>query len=74
MEAYERAALRVLFDSGQGSKVRRKRMHILLLADQDRAGGGRRDADWLGVVTATVEWVRKQCVMASLDAALERKA
>ena len=76
LEADERAALQALVDSGQGSKELRKRAHILLLADQDRAGGGRCDADiadCLGVGTATVERVRKQCVMAGLDAALERK-
>ena len=63
---------RLLWTGGQGSKERRKRAHILVLADWDRAGGGRRDADIadiLGVGMATVERVRKPCV----EAGLERK-
>ena len=53
---------------GQGSKERRRRAHILLLADGSREGGARRDgdiADILGVGTATVERVRKPCVGAA---------
>ncbi len=76
LDADERHQLPALVDRGQGSKERRKRAHILLLADQDRAGGGRRDADIadvLGVGTATVERVRKPCVMDGVEAALERK-
>ncbi len=76
LEADERDQLQALVDRGTGSKERRKRAHILLLADIDRVGGGRTDtdiADILGVGTATVERVRKQCVMAGVEAALERK-
>ncbi len=76
LDADERDQLQTLVDKGQGSKERRKRAHILLLADQDRAGGGRRDADIadvLGVGTATVERVRRQCVMDGVEAALERR-
>ncbi len=72
----ERTQLQAIIDSGKGSKERRKRAHILLLADTDRTGGRRRDADIadvLGVGTATVERVRKQCVLDGVDAALERK-
>ena len=49
---------------------------ILLLADVGRDRGGRLDtdiADTLGVNVTTVERVRKRCVMAGLDAALNRK-
>jgi len=63
-------------EGGTGSKERRKRAHILLLADINRDGGGLRDADIanvLGVGTATVERVRKLCVMEGVEAALQRK-
>ncbi len=76
LDADARHQLPALVDRGQGSKERRKRAHILVLADPDRAGGGRRDADIadvLGVGTATVERVRKPCVMDGVEAALERK-
>ncbi|MCY4346612.1 MAG: helix-turn-helix domain-containing protein, partial [Aestuariivita sp.] len=72
----ERTQLQDLVDRGKGSKERRKRAHILLLADTGRDRGGRIDtdiADALGVNVTTVERVRKRCVMAGLDAALDRK-
>ena len=71
----ERAELQSIIDGG-GSKVRRNRAHILLLADVSREGGGLRDADIANVLTvgtATVERVRKQCVLEGVEAALERK-
>ena len=71
----ERAERQSIIDGG-GSKVRRNRAHILLLADVSRAGGGLRDADIANVLTvgtATVERVRKQCVLEGVEAALERK-
>ena len=76
LEADERVMLREIVDGGRGSKERRRRAHILLLADRGRAGGGRSDADIadiLGVGTATVERARRQCVMEGLEAALERR-
>ena len=72
----EQTQLQDLVDRGKGSKERRKRAHILLLADTGRDRGGRIDADIadaLGVNVTTVERVRKRCVMAGLDAALDRK-
>ncbi len=39
--------------SGRVSKVRRRRAHILLVADEDRQGGTRSDADILGAGPAT---------------------
>ena len=72
----ERTQLEDLVDGGKGSKERRKRAHILLLADVDRDRDGRIDtdiADTLGVNVTTVERVRKQCVMEGLEAALDRK-
>ena len=76
LEEDERERLREIADGGKGSKERRKRASILLLADRDRSDGGRSDADIadvLGVGTATVERVRRQCVLEGLEAALERK-
>lgn len=76
LEEEERRLLREAVDSGKGSKERRRRARILLLADGARAGGGRADADIASVLevgTATVERVRRQCVEEGLEAALERK-
>jgi len=73
----ERRFLREIVDGGKGSAERRKRAHLLLLADRGREDGGRTDADIasvLGIGTATVERVRRQCVLDGLEAALERKA
>ena len=68
--------LQEMVDGGKGSKERRRRAHILLLADEGRADGARSDADIadiLGAGTATVERVRRQCTMEGLEAALQRK-
>jgi len=75
LDAEERDQLQALVDSGTGSTERRTRAPILLLADRERAGGGRRDADIaeiLGGGTATVERVRTHCVMAGVEAARAR--
>jgi len=75
LETDERTRLQAIIDSGKGSRERRKRAPVLLLADTDRTGGSRRDAaiaDVLGVGTATVERVRTPCVLDGLEAALER--
>ena len=76
LEKDEREHLKQILDSGKGSKERRRRAHILLLSDEGRPGGGLSDgeiAEVLEVGTATVERVRKRCVMEGLEAALERK-
>ena len=76
LEEDERQLLLGMVDGGKGSKERRRRASILLLADRDRKGGGRSDADIADIVdvgTATVERVRKRCVLEGLEAALERK-
>ena len=39
----ERRFLREIVDGGKGSAERRKRAHVLLLADRGRADGGRTD-------------------------------
>ncbi|MDE0520644.1 MAG: IS630 family transposase [Boseongicola sp.] len=76
LEADERERLKGILDGGRGSKERRRRAHVLLLADEGRPGGGLGDAEIarvLEVGASTVERVRRQCVMEGLDAALERK-
>ena len=71
LEADERVMLKETVDGGRGSKERRRRAHILLLADRGRGGAG--IADIPGVGTATVERARRQCVMEGLEAAPERR-
>ena len=76
LEADERERLKGILDGGRGSKERRRRAHVLLLADEGRPGGGLGDAEIarvLEVGASTVERVRRQCVMEGLEAALERK-
>ena len=76
LEEDEREYLKEILDSGKGSKERRRRAHILLLADESRPDGGLSDggiAEVLEIGTATVERVRKRCVMEGLEASLERK-
>ncbi|MCY4345637.1 MAG: hypothetical protein OXC17_02435 [Aestuariivita sp.] len=57
LDAEERFSLEYLVESGKGSKERRKRAHILLLADINRDGGCLRDAgiaNVFSVLTSTV--------------------
>ncbi len=65
----ERSLLQGIVDGGKGSVTRRRRAHILLLADANRDGGGRGDADIadiLGAGTATVERARRKFVPGAL--------
>jgi len=74
LEPEERVSLREIV-GGTGSRERRKRAHILLRTDIERDGGGLRDAEiahGLPVGPATVERVRKPCVMEGVEAALVR--
>ena len=76
LEPDERKHLKEILDGGKGSKERRRRAHILLLSDESRPDGGLSDggiAEVLEIGTATVERVRKRCVMDGLEAALDRK-
>ena len=71
LDGSERGELKAVIDA-----ERRRRAHILLLADEMRADGGRTDADIAAVVdvgTATVERVRRRCVEEGLEVALERR-
>lgn len=69
----ERAELTALVSKGKGVARRITRSRILLLADENRAEGGWKDADIaraLGVHQRTVERVREKCVMLGIEAAL----
>jgi len=69
----ERADLTALVSRGKGVARRITRSRILLLADENRAEGGWKDADIalaLGVHQRTVERVRERCVMQGIEAAL----
>ena len=77
LEKDERKWLKGILDGGAGSKERRRRAHVLLLADEGRSDGGLGDAEIarvLDVGVSTVERTRKRCVMEGVDAVLERKA
>jgi len=69
----ERAELTALVNKGKGVVRRITRSRILLLADENHAEGGWKDADIvlaLGVHQRTVERVREKCVMLGIEAAL----
>lgn len=69
----ERAELTALVNKGKGVVRRITRSRILLLADENQAEGGWKDADIvraLGVHQRTVERVREKCVMLGIEAAL----
>ena len=69
----ERAELTALVNKGKGVVRRITRSRILLLADENHAEGGWKDADIaraLGVHQRTVERVRETCVMRGIEAAL----
>ena len=69
----ERDELTALVNRGKGSARRMRRARILLMADEEQAGGGWKDADIakaLGAHQRTVERIREKCVEAGIEAAL----
>ncbi len=74
-EAERRELKEVVY--GTSSKERRKRAHILVLADQGEFGEGRYTDEEIARITdsnpSTVERLRKRCVLDGLERALERK-
>ena len=73
LSAEERGELTALVNKGKGVVRRITRSRILLLADENHAEGGWKDADIaraLGVHQRTVERVRERCVMLGIEAAL----
>ena len=69
----ERAELTAIVHKGKGIARRITRSRILLLADENRADGGWKDADIaqaLGVHQRTGERVREICVLSGIETAL----
>lgn len=61
---------------GKAAAHKRLHAHILLLADEERPGGGLRDEDIASVLSVgrtTVERIRKRCVEEGIEAAVERR-
>lgn len=72
----ERAELEGILKRGKAAALKQRHARILLLADENRAGGAGRDLDIaqaLGVGTATIERVRRIAVEYGLERALQRK-
>lgn len=73
LSSEERESLTSLVNKGQGIARRLTRGRILLMADENQAGGGWKDADIakaLGVHERTVERTREKCVEMGIEAAL----
>ena len=69
----ERTELDAQVNTGAGSARRLRRARILLMADEEQAGGGWTDAEIakaLGAHARTVERIRARCVTAGIEAAL----
>jgi len=69
----EREGLIALVNKGKGQARRLRRARILLMADEDQAGGGWKDDDIAKALKAsvrTVERTRQKCVEMGLEAAL----
>ena len=69
----ERDELTALVSRGKGSAKRMRRARILLMADEEQAGGGWKDADIAkaqGAHQRTVERIREKCVEEGIEAAL----
>jgi len=69
----EREELNTLVSKGKGNVRRIRRAQILLLADENQADGGWKDATIAKALNAhsrTVERTREKCVMEGLEAAL----
>ena len=76
LTAEERKDLQALVSTGKDAARRLTRARILLLADEEHAEGGWKDAAIaaaLGVHTRTVERTREKCVELGLEAALNHK-
>ena len=72
----ERNELTRLVKTGKAAAYKRLRAQILLMADENRPGGGLQDkeiAEFLGVGVATVERVRRRLVEKGFEKVLERE-
>ena len=75
LSAEERQELKTLVSRGRAAAYQQTHGRILLLSDENQAGGGMKDeeiARALKVGIATVERVRRRCVEEGIEAALER--
>jgi transposase len=71
----EREELTRMVNKGKGQAGRLRRARILLMADEEQAGGGWKDADIAKALKAsvrTVERTRQKCVEMGLAAALSQ--
>lgn len=76
LTAEEQEELRALVSKGRTAAYRQTHARILLLSDENQAGGALKDSEiarCLKVGTATVERVRRRCVEEGLERALGRK-
>ena len=76
LTAEEQEGLRALVSRGRTAAYRQTHARILLLSDENQAGGALKDSEiarCLKVGTATVERVRRRCVEEGLERALGRK-
>ena len=65
----------VLVSKGRAAAYKQTHARILLLSDENQAGGGMKDEEIVRALKlgiATVERVRRRCVEEGLEAALER--
>ena len=72
----EQEELKGMVSRGRAAAYKQTHARILLLSDENQAGGAMRDQDIaqsLRVGTATVERVRRRCVEEGLERALGRK-
>ena len=72
----EQQELKSLVSRGRAAAYKQTHARILLLSDEDQAGGAMKDQDIaraLTVGSATVERVRRRCVEEGPEAALERR-
>ena len=72
----EQRELKSLVSKGRAAAYKQTHGRILLLSDENQAGGAMQDQDIAGVLKvgiATVERVRRRCVDEGLEAALGRR-
>ena len=72
----EQQELKSLVSRGRAAAYKHTHARVLLLCDENQAGGAMKDQDIaraLTVGSATVERVRRRCVEEGLEAALERR-
>ena len=72
----EQQELKTLVSRGRTAAYKQTHARILLMSDESRGDGGMKDADIssaLGIGVSMVERVRRRCVEAGIESALNRK-